>query len=160
MRATEELLAVLAFRRASREDVPAIVALYADDALSASREDVAFADPRPYLDAFEEIDADPKSALYVAELSRRVVATAQVTWLRHLTYRGGRVALVEAVHVARSERSRGIGEALIRHVIDEARRRGCRGVQLTSNKTRKDAHRFYERLGFAASHEGFKLPLS
>jgi len=79
--------------------------------------------------------------------------------LRQLSHRGGHVAQVESVHVASDLRRRGIGEAMMRHAIEEARRRGCHRLQLTSNKRRVDAHRFYTRLGFVQSHEGFKLPL-
>ena len=97
--------------------------------------------------------------LIVAEENDRVIGTLQLTFLRYLLYGGARVALVESVQVAASERSRGVGAAMMRFAIDEARRRGCHRVQLTSNEARKDAHRFYERLGFVASHEGFKLYL-
>jgi GNAT superfamily N-acetyltransferase len=158
MRATPDLLAALVVRRATRDDLRAVVGLYAEDA-PAGREDAELVEAAPYLDAFADLDSDPRSTLYVAELVGRVVGTFQVTWLRHLTYRGGRVALIEAVHVAAPERSRGIGEVMMRFAIDEARRRGCHRMQLTSNKNRKDAHRFYERLGFVASHEGMKLAL-
>ena len=113
----------------------------------------------PYLDAFDAIAADPNGALYLAQLGDRAVGTFQLLVLRHLAHRGGRVALVESVHVASDVRRRGIGEAMMRFAIEEARRRGCHRMQLTSNKRRADAHRFYLRLGFAASHEGFKLPL-
>jgi len=142
-------------RRATRADVPAIRDLYAGDYLSAGK-DVA-GSLEAALEAFDDIEARPDDTLYVAELDGRVVGTLQLTILRYLTYGGARVALIEAVHVAESERSRGIGRAMMRVAIEEARRRGCNRVQLTSNKRRKDAHRFYERLGFVASHEGFKL---
>jgi len=140
-------------RRAERDDVEAIVAMYAADYLHAGRE------PKTgdWAGAFEEIARDSREMLVVAEEGERVIGTLQITWLRYLTYGGARVALVEAVHVAASERNRGVGAAMMRFAIDEAARRGCHRVQLTSNKQRKDAHRFYERLGFTASHEGFKL---
>jgi GNAT superfamily N-acetyltransferase len=158
MRASPELLASLVVRPARREEVPAIVALYDADAVGAKHEDLS--DLAPYLDAFDAIAVDPHTDLYVAQLGHRLVGTFQVTWLRHLSHRGGRAALVEAVHVAQDERSRGIGEVMMRFAIDEARRRGCHRIQLTSNKARIDAHRFYARLGFVASHEGIRLSLA
>ncbi len=134
-------------RRATREDVASIVALY----------DGHNGPPAP--DAFDEIDADPKQLLCVAELDGAIVGTMHLTTLRYLSFGGARAMLVEAVFVRENARGRGIGAAMMRFAIDEARRRGCNRVQLTSNKARKDAHRFYERLGFVASHEGFKLYL-
>jgi GNAT superfamily N-acetyltransferase len=148
-------------RLAEREDVRAILALLADDELASHPERAGHGeDLAPYLEAFDEIAADPRSDLYVATVGARVVGTFQLTVHRHLTYGGGRVAVVESVHVASDLRRRGVGEAMMRLAVDEARQRGCHRVQLTSNKRRRDAHRFYERLGFVASHEGFRLPLS
>jgi GNAT superfamily N-acetyltransferase len=141
------------FRRARREDLAAIVALYDADYLHAGKE-------QPNVDrteAFEEIARDPRETLLVAERDGRVIGTLQLTFLRYLTYGGARVALVEAVHVTETERGRGVGAAMMRFAIEEAKKRGCHRMQLTSNKARKDAHRFYERLGFTPSHEGFKL---
>lgn len=140
-------------RRARREDLDAILALYRADQFHAAHEPAK----GDWGSAFEEIMRDPREMLLVAERDGRVIGTLQITWLRYLTYGGARVALVEAVHVAESERNRGVGAAMMRFAIDEAKKRGCHRVQLTSNKARKDAHRFYERLGFARSHEGFKL---
>jgi GNAT superfamily N-acetyltransferase len=151
----------LVVRRAAREDLAAILAFYAEDELHGARERALDASQRMKLaeEAWAEIATDPREMSCVAELDGRVVGTFQMTFLRYLTYGGARVALVEAVHVDARERSRGIGEAMMRHAIDEARRRGCHRVQLTSNKVRTRAHRFYERLGFVSSHEGFKLVL-
>ncbi len=140
-------------RRATKDDLASIVALYEADALHAGREP-SRADRS---EAFAEISSDPREMLMVAEEGGRVIGTFQLTFLRYLTYGGARVALIEAVHVAASERNRGVGAAMMRFAIDEAKKRGCNRVQLTSNKARKDAHRFYERLGFVTSHEGFKL---
>jgi GNAT superfamily N-acetyltransferase len=164
-------------RLAAREDLRTILTLLADDDLASHPErDGHGEDLAPYLEAFDEIAADPRSDVYVAAIDSqgesagvlparrpidgRVVGTFQLTAIRHLTYRGGRVAVVESVHVASDVRRRGIGEAMMRFAIEEARRRGCHRVQLTSNKRRTEAHRFYERLGFVASHEGFRLALS
>ncbi len=149
-----------AIRLATRDDVPAVLALLADDAQATHPERHGVpGDLAPYLEAFDAIASDPDQSLYVAELGGRVVGTFQLMVLRHLANRGGRVAQVESVHVHSSVRRRGIGEAMMRFAMDEARRRGCIRVQLTSNRRRTDAHRFYERLGFAQSHVGFKIPL-
>jgi GNAT superfamily N-acetyltransferase len=141
--------------------LPAILAFFASDELHGARESAL--DPASRLRlaeaAFHEIDASPRELLCVAELAGQVVGTLQLTFIRYLTFGGARVALVEAVHVDERERSHGIGAALMRFAIDEAKRRGCHRMQLTSNKQRTRAHRFYERLGFTASHEGFKLVL-
>jgi len=144
----------VAIRRATRDDIAAIVAMYASSSLHGHEPIDA-----DRSEAFAEIDADPKQLLCVATAGDRVVGTFHLTTLRYLSFGGARAMLVEAVHVIESERNRGIGAAMMRFAIDEARRRGCQRVQLTSNKKREDAHRFYERLGFARSHEGFKLYL-
>ncbi|AZM47220.1 GNAT family N-acetyltransferase [Streptomyces sp. WAC 06738] len=147
----------LAIRRATAADVPAIVAMLADDPLGATRETPD--DPAPYEDAFVRIDADPGQHLVVAERDGRVVGTVQLTVIPGLSRRGATRALIEAVRVHREERGGGLGTQLIEWAVEEARRRGCAVVQLTSDATRTDAHRFYERLGFAASHVGFKRML-
>ncbi|AKH83431.1 GNAT family acetyltransferase [Streptomyces sp. CNQ-509] len=147
----------LAIRRATAADVPAIVAMLADDPLGATRESPG--DPAPYEDAFVRIDADPGQHLVVAERDGRVVGTVQLTVIPGLSRRGATRALIEAVRVHREERGGGLGTQLIEWAVEEARRRGCAVVQLTSDATRTDAHRFYERLGFAASHVGFKRML-
>ncbi|MEU4443154.1 GNAT family N-acetyltransferase [Actinosynnema sp. NPDC050801] len=144
-------------RRATAEDVPAIVAMLADDELGARRESPD--DLAPYLRAFEAIDAAGHELLAVAERDGEVVGTLQLTVLRGLSRRGAARAQVEAVRVASSMRGQGLGEELVRWAVDEARARGCVIVQFTSDKTRVDAHRFYRRLGFTQSHEGFKLLL-
>ena len=144
-------------RTATREDVPAIVALLADDPLGARRESPD--DLAPYLAAFEVIDADPHQVLVVADRDGAVVGTAQLTLLAGLSRRGATRAQIEAVRVSSDERGSGLGTTLIEWAIDEARNRGCALVQLTSDKSRMDAHRFYTRLGFQATHEGFKLML-
>jgi GNAT superfamily N-acetyltransferase len=149
---------VVVLRRATVEDLPALVALLADDPISASRE-TPDCDLAPYRRAFDLIDADPAHLLVAAVDAGAVVGTLQLTVLPGLARGGALRAQLEAVHVAAGHRSRGLGSAMVGWAIDEARRRGCRLVQLTSNKSRADAHRFYERLGFVASHEGFKLAL-
>lgn len=145
-------------RAATVADLAGIVRLYADDELHATVH--AGRDPEPgHVEALAEIAADPNNQIYVAELAGEVVGTFQLTFIRQLSYGGCRVAQIESVHVAASRRSRGIGEQMMRVAIDEARRRGCLRVQLTTNVARPRAHAFYERLGFVASHKGMKLYL-
>ncbi|MEV7965767.1 GNAT family N-acetyltransferase [Sphaerisporangium sp. NPDC088356] len=145
------------FRAARREDVPLIVAMLADDPIAAARE----GDPSDevYLSAFEAIDADPRQELVVAEADGEVVGTMQLTFIPGLSRRGGERALIEAVRVGASMRGQGLGRAMMLWAVDRARERGCRMVQLTSDKARADAHRFYTSLGFVDSHVGFKLSL-
>jgi GNAT superfamily N-acetyltransferase len=148
------------FRRARREDVPAIVAMLADDELGAQREQVADPLPDAYWRAFDAIDADPRQLLVVGEDGDgAVVATLQLSFIPSLTYMGGERAQVEAVRVAASTRGEGVGGQMMEWAIARARERGCRLVQLTTNTSRPDAHRFYEALGFERSHVGMKLAL-
>ncbi len=146
-------------RTAMREDLPAIVAMLADDALGATREDVRDPLPQAYSEAFAEIARDPNNRLLVAERGGAIVGSLQMTFIRGLSRRGMRRALIEAVRVASPFRGQGIGAEIVAAAVALARREGCGMVQLTTDKSRKDAHRFYERLGFAASHEGMKLML-
>ncbi|WP_184928860.1 GNAT family N-acetyltransferase [Saccharothrix ecbatanensis] len=148
----------MTIRRATAEDVPAIAAMLADDELGALRESLD--DLAPYERAFAAIDASDHDVLVVAERDGVVVGTLQLTVLRGLSRRGASRAQIEAVRVASSARGEGLGKRLVRWAVDEAKTRGCAVVQLTSHKSRVDAHRFYLRLGFVQSHEGFKLPLS
>ena len=148
------------FRRATRDDVPALVRLLADDPLGAQREAVTSPLPESYYAAFEAIDRDPNNELVVVETADGEVAgMLQLTYIPYLTYRGGWRALVEGVRVAAPLRSHGVGRRLFEWAIERARERGCHMVQLTSDKARPDAIRFYESLGFVASHEGMKLRL-
>ena len=145
------------FRRAVAADVPAIVAMLADDPLGAARENPA--DIATYLAAFDRIDADADELLIVAERDGEVVGTLQLTFLHGLSRRGATRAQIEAVRVRADARSEGLGQRLIEWAIAESRRRGCHLVQLTSDSSRSGAHRFYERLGFTGSHVGYKLTL-
>jgi GNAT superfamily N-acetyltransferase len=146
-------------RSATRDDVPAIVRMLADDLLGATGPRTAPSLPAEYWDAFAAIEADRHQLLIVAEVSVEVAGVLQLTLIPGLTRLGSWRALVEGVRVDRSRRGAGIGEAMLTWAIDEARRRGCRLIQLTTDKQRPDAHRFYERLGFVASHEGMKREL-
>lgn len=144
-------------RSATAADVPAIVAMLADDPLGAQRETPD--DLAPYLAAWERLAADPNQHLIVAVREGRVVGTLQLTIIPGLSRRGSLRSIIEAVRIQANERGSGLGTRLIEWAIEESRRQGCRLVQLTSDNTRIDAHRFYERLGFTASHLGFKLQL-
>ena len=133
------------------------MALIAADQIGATRDG---GDLAPYEDAFAAIDADPAQALVVlADAADDVVGTLQLTIIPGLARRGALRAQIEAVRVREDLRGRGLGHALCAWAIEEARERGCALVQLTSDKRREEAHRFYGRLGFTATHEGFKLRL-
>ena len=147
-------------REAVEGDVPTLVQLLAADQLGATRDRPTHEDDlQPYLRAFCAIDADPAHLLLVAVAEGDVIATMQLSLLPGLARRGALRAQVEAVRVREDHRSRGLGTALFDWAIAESRRRGCALVQLTTDKSRADAHRFYKRLGFVASHEGLKLDL-
>lgn len=144
-------------RRAERDDVAAIVELIAADQIGAARDGGELA---PYERAFAAIDADPAQLLVVvADSAGAIVGTLQLTFIPGLARRGAVRAQIEAVRVAAGVRGRGIGRRLFEWAIAEAEHRGCALVQLTSDKRRVDAHRFYDGLGFTASHDGFKLRL-
>lgn len=144
-------------RRALKGDLPAILRLLADDQLGAARESAE--DLAPYEKAFDAIDADPAHLLMVGELDGEVVATFQLSYLPGLSRKGSWRSQIEAVRVSRELRGQGVGALMIHWAVDQARQRGCTLVQLTTDKSRTAAHRFYERLGFVASHEGMKLTL-
>ena len=146
-------------RDAGPDDLPAVVALYADDPLGATRERPGTPLPEVYARAFAEISADPRHRLVVAEEDGEVVGTLQLSYLPHLVRMGAERAQVEAVRVAAARRGTGLGRELIGWAVDQARARGCGLVQLTTDAARPDAHRFYESLGFTASHVGMKLTL-
>lgn len=150
----------LLFRRATRADVPAIVALLANDLLGSQREQASDPLPDSYFVAFAEIERDPNQVLTVVEAAGEVIGTLHLTYLPSLTYRGGKRALIEAVRVAASQRNQGIGQRMFEWAITQAREAGCHMVQLTTDKRRPDAVRFYESLGFVASHIGMKLVLN
>jgi GNAT superfamily N-acetyltransferase len=152
-------MADIVIRRAREADLPELIALFAADDLGGhgdTTDEAAFDD---YLRAFNVIDASQNEQLFVAELEGEVVGTFQILFNRTLTGRGSLSMILEAVQTRSDMRGRGIGGQMIHQAIEEARRRDCRTVQLTSNMARTDAHRFYERLGFAKSHFGFKMKL-
>lgn len=153
---TGAITGAVIFRDATRTDVPALVALLADDALGKTRES---ADMAPYLAAFDAIMAQPMHQIIVAEAAGRIVATCQLTILHGLSRAGMTRALIEAVRTAPDLRSAGIGAALMAEAEARARAAGARMVQLTTDKTRLRAHAFYDRLGYAPTHIGYKKAL-
>lgn len=146
-------------RQAERADLPALVKMLADDSLGAQREAVSEPLRDSYYAAFEAIAADPNNEILVACRGSDVVASLQLTFTPSLSYQGSWRATLESVRTAAPLRGQGIGGVLVRAAIQRARERGCGSVQLTTHKTRRDAQRFYQKLGFTASHEGMKLSL-
>ncbi len=153
----------LHFRRAAVGDLAAIVTLLADDGLGRGREDPRLPLHRGYIEAFAAIDADPNQLLVVAvdgaDPGGGVIGYLQLTFIPGLSRIGQWRGQVESVRVAAARRGQGIGRAMLAWTIEQCRSRGCRLVQLTTDKSRADARRFYESLGFVASHEGMKLAL-
>lgn len=149
---------VLEFRKATRKDVFFIVQMLADDSLGQLRE--AFDNPLPkkYYQAFDKIEQDNNQELMVVEDdAKNIIGTLQLTFIPYLTYQGGIRAQIEAVRIHKDYRGKGLGEQFFKWAINRAKERGAHVLQLTSDKKRPDAIRFYERLGFKASHEGMKL---
>lgn len=147
------------FRRAAERDLSEIVALLADDVLGGAREKAGTRLPQAYTAAFVAIDRDENQVLAVAEENGRIVGTLQLTFIPGLSRRGVWRGQIEAVRVASDRRSGMVGKAMFDWAIAQCRERGCKLVQLTTDKQRLDAHRFYERLGFAPTHIGYKLDL-
>lgn len=141
-------------RRAVESDLERVLELLRADVVRATPEpaDVTHRERA----AMAELVADSGAEVLVGEVGGRVLATAQVNWLRHLTHDGGLICQVEAVRVDTSARGRGLGAALMEHVLEQARQRGAVRVQLTTNVRRAEAQRFYRRLGFEPSHVGMK----
>ncbi|GLV98208.1 GNAT family N-acetyltransferase [Streptomyces lavendulae] len=147
----------LAIRPATEADLPAIVAMLADDPLGATRESPE--DLTPYVAALKRLADDPHQHVVVAVRGERVVGTLQLTIVPGLSRKGATRSIVEGVRVHADERGSGLGTRFIEWAVERSRQENCQLVQLTSDVTRTDAHRFYERLGFTASHVGFKLQL-
>lgn len=146
------------FRKATSADVPYIVQMIANDKLGKLREDYRDPLPQTYFDAFENIDNDPNQELMVIEdEDNSIIGTMQLSFIQYLTYQGGIRAQIEAVRIREDKRGAGIGEALFQWAIDRAKEKGAHVLQLTTDKKRPDAIRFYEKLGFKNSHEGMKL---
>jgi GNAT superfamily N-acetyltransferase len=149
----------LKFREARREDLPEIVRMLADDFIGRTRERCETPLPESYIKAFEEIEADKNNELIVAEKDGAIVGTLQITFTPSISFQGGKRATVESVRVDEKYRGQGIGKELMKWAIERARAENCFAVQLTTNAERRDAHRFYENLGFTGSHLGMKLDL-
>ncbi|MGC4812530.1 N-acetyltransferase family protein [Micromonospora sp. DT228] len=145
------------FREAVRADLPAVIALLADDVLGKARDFTGV--DEAYEKAFADITADPRNQLIVAEQTGAIVGCLQITYIPGLGRHGSERSLIEAVRVRSDRRGQGLGRQLMTWAVDQARERGCALVQLTTDKSRADAHRFYLGLGFVASHEGMKLAL-
>ncbi len=148
------------FRRAERADLLFIVRMLADDDLGSQRERYEEPLPESYYSAFEQIDNDANHELIVAELDGEVVGMLHLMYLPSVSYQGGLRAQVESLRVGKKWQNQGIGSELMKWVIERTKARGAHLVQLTSHKSRADAHRFYERLGFEGSHLGMKLNLN
>jgi GNAT superfamily N-acetyltransferase len=146
----------LTFRNATNDDLPAVVALIADDDISKAREHAV---PEAYVEAFAEMSKTPDNRMVLAEQDGVLAGCLQLVFISGLSRGGAKRAIIESVRVASELRGRGIGSALVHHAIDEGRKAGCKLVQLTSDIRRVRAHLFYRRLGFAQSHLGFKLEL-
>lgn len=149
----------LTFRLAKENDLLDIIQMLADDTLGAAREKVEDVVSEIYVKAFEKIATDPNQELTVAEMNGEIVATFHLTFIQYLTHQGGLRAQIEAVRTNSRYRGQGIGKQVFDYAISRAKEKGCRLVQLTSDKQRPDAIRFYESLGFEATHEGMKLKL-
>ncbi|MDQ0319449.1 GNAT superfamily N-acetyltransferase [Pararhizobium capsulatum DSM 1112] len=147
------------FRRAEVRDLSTILVLLADDPLGRNREAAEGIVDEAYLAAFRAIEADPNQFLAVAEDDRSVIGTLQLSFIPGLSRRGSWRGQIEAVRIASDRRSEGHGGRMIEWAIEQCRERGCKLVQLTTDNARPDAHRFYEKLGFVASHIGYKLTL-
>lgn len=145
-------------RKARKGDLAAIVQMIADDPLGSQREDFREPLPARYGEAFDHIATDPNQELMVIENeAKNVIGTLQLSFIRYLTYQGGIRAQIEAVRVREDYRGKGIGEQLFKWAIDRAKTRGAHLLQLTTDKKRPEALKFYEKLGFQATHEGMKM---
>lgn len=149
----------LTFRLAKIEDLPEIISMLADDVYGAQRENITEKVSDKYLEAFRKIQDDPNQELTIAEIDGNKVATFQLTFIQYLNFEGTLRAQIEAVRTRSDYRGQGIGTKVLTYAINRAKEKGCSLVQLTSDKRRTEALKFYEKLGFKASHEGFKLKL-
>lgn len=154
----ESLMNNLIFRRAKETDLSAIIELLADDVLGVTRE-LRNTSDKSYIGAFRAIDTDPNQFLLIVEDSGKVIGTLQLTFIPGLSRSGMLRGQIEAVRIASNRRGEKIGEAMFEWAIEQCKIKGCGLVQLTTDKARPDAHRFYDRLGFEASHIGYKLKL-
>lgn len=150
----------LQFRLATKDDLYEIVQMLFDDALGATREALPEKLPAAYEDAFAKISNDPNQELMIVEMNGEKVATFQLSFIQYLTYQGGMRAQIEAVRTHSKHRGEGIGKKVFEYAIHRAKEKGCHMIQLTSDKQRPDAIRFYESLGFKSTHEGMKMMIA
>jgi ribosomal protein S18 acetylase RimI-like enzyme len=150
----------LLFRSATIDDVSTIVQMLSDDPLGSKRERFGTPLPESYLNAFNSINEDPNNELIMATIAAEIAGFMQITFIPYLTYQGGWRALIEGVRVNKKLRNQGIGKQMFQWAIDRAKKKNCHLIQLTTDKQRPDAIKFYESLGFHATHEGMKLHFS
>jgi GNAT superfamily N-acetyltransferase len=153
---------MITFRKAKKEDVSKIVEMIADDELGKQRENFQIPLPQEYLKAFEEINADKNQELIVVEdegidKKSEIIGTLQLSFIQYLTYRGGIRAQIEAVRIRKDKRGLGIGKTMFEWAINRAKQRNAHVLQLTTDKKRPQAIKFYEDLGFKSTHEGMKM---
>ncbi len=148
---------IMNFRKAQIQDLPFIVQMLSDDKLGKQREDYQIPLPQPYHEAFQNIDQDPNQELIVVEDQDEIIGTLQLSFIQYLTYQGGIRAQIEAVRIRSDKRGEGLGAKMFEWAIERAKERGAHLLQLTTDKKRPEALKFYEKLGFTASHEGLKL---
>ncbi len=149
----------LKFRLAKKDDLIDIIKMLSDDTLGATREKFENILSDNYLKAFENITNDPNHELTIIELNADKVGTYHLTFIQYLTHQGGLRAQIEAVRTSSNYRGQGIGTKMFKYIIERAKQRGCNMVQLTSDKQRPEAIKFYETIGFVSTHEGMKLKL-
>jgi len=147
------------FRTATKQDLPQLVSLLADDPIGINREDPTTPINQHYFDAFQQIDMDPNNSLIVIEQNQCIVGMMQLTFIPYLTHIGSWRCLIEGVRIEKKFRGNGLGKAMIQWAINKAKQKPCGIVQLTTDKQRPDAIKFYQTLGFKVSHEGLKLAI-
>ena len=150
----------LSYRKAKESDLPQLIKMLADDQLGASREDSSAPPNSAYIKAFKNINSDPNNKLIVVEINNMIIGMLQITYIPYLSHKGAWRCLIEAVRIHKNYRSQGFGSEVFKWAIEQAKNKKCHIVQLTSNKERSSAIRFYKALGFSATHEGFKLVLN
>jgi ribosomal protein S18 acetylase RimI-like enzyme len=147
----------LVFREASLKDLEAIIALLFEDQFGQTRENPSTPLSASYLKAFSKISGNPNDELLVAELNHQVIGVMQITYLQHLTFQGGLVAHIEGVRIKKEHQKKGFGQQMFQWAIKRAKNQGCHRIQLMTDKRRSESKKFYEQLGFSATHEGMKL---
>ncbi|WP_338770002.1 GNAT family N-acetyltransferase [Bernardetia sp. ABR2-2B] len=146
------------FRKATKEDISIIVEMIADDELGKKRENFQNPLPQEYIKAFEEINADKNQELIIVQdENNEIIGTLQLSFIQYLTYRGGIRAQIEAVRIRKDKRGIGLGKTMFEWAINRAKERNAHLLQLTTDKQRPQAIKFYEDLGFKATHEGMKI---